>query len=81
MAPLDFATEVSGTFRALADSFDVDYDRFVRTTEPAHAEAVEALWKKLEDAGQIYLGAYEGWYCVRDALRRRCSLAMPTSSS
>jgi len=66
VAPLDFATEVSGTFRALADSFDVDYDRFVRTTEPAHAEAVEALWKRLEDAGQIYLGAYEGWYCVRD---------------
>ena len=66
VAPLDFATRVSGTFRDLADSFDVDYGRFIRTTEPAHAVAVDALWKKLEDAGQIYLGAYEGWYCVRD---------------
>ena len=45
VAPLDFATEVSATFRDLAESFDVDFDRFVRTTEPAHAKAVEKLWK------------------------------------
>ncbi|KAH8059459.1 hypothetical protein JL720_13813 [Aureococcus anophagefferens] len=47
-------------------SFDVDFDRFVRTTEPAHARAVEKLWKALEANGMIYLGSYEGWYCVRD---------------
>ena len=66
VAPLDFATEVSATFRDLAESFDVDFDRFVRTTEPAHARAVEKLWKALEANGMIYLGSYEGWYCVRD---------------
>ncbi|KAH8046260.1 hypothetical protein JL720_16448 [Aureococcus anophagefferens] len=64
VAPLDFATEVSATFRDLAESFDVDFDRFVRTTEPAHARAVEKLWKALEANGMIYLGSYEGWYCA-----------------
>ena len=66
VAPLDFATRVSGTFRDLATSFDVDFSRFVRTTEPDHAAAVEKLWKLLESRDQIYLGSYEGWYCVRD---------------
>ena len=64
--PLEFATSVSNTFRELADSFDIKYDRFIRTTDDDHKVAVEALWKRLEDAGQIYLGSYEGWYCVRD---------------
>ena len=66
MEPLEFATSVSNTFRELADSFDIKYDRFIRTTDDDHKVAVEALWKRLEDAGQIYLGSYEGWYCVRD---------------
>ena len=64
--PLEFATRVSGTFRDLADSFDIKYDRFIRTTDEDHKIAVEALWQKLEENGQIYLGSYEGWYCVRD---------------
>ena len=33
---------------------------------PRHREAVQALWKKLFAAGDIYLGAYEGWYSIRD---------------
>lgn len=62
--PLEFATQVSGTFRDLAESYAVDYDRFIRTTEPEHALAVEKLWRQL--GSSIYLGTYEGWYCVRD---------------
>ena len=50
--PLEFATSVSNTFRELADSFDIKYDRFIRTTDDDHKVAVEALWKRLEDAGQ-----------------------------
>ena len=66
VAPLEFATRVSGEFRDLADAYDVDYDRFVRTTEPDHAVAVASLWNALEANGALYLGNYEGWYCVRD---------------
>jgi methionyl-tRNA synthetase len=43
--PLEFATSVSNTFRELADSFDIKYDRFIRTTDDDHKVAVEALWE------------------------------------
>ena len=64
--PIAFANRVSATFRALLDTYDFSCDEFIRTTEPRHYEAVQALWCKLRDAGDIYLGAYEGWYSVRD---------------
>ena len=64
--PLEFATSVSNTFRELADSFDIKYDRFIRTTDDDHKRAVAALWRRLVERDQIYLGSYEGWYCVRD---------------
>lgn len=41
-----------------------EHDDFIRTTEPRHEERVQVLWKKLEAAGDIYLGEYEDWYCV-----------------
>eukprot|EP00624_Nannochloropsis_granulata_P006996 evm.model.NODE_5772_length_6624_cov_21.612923.2 len=45
---------------------DFTNDMFIRTTQHDHKAAVQALWRQLEDAGYIYLGAYEGWYSVRD---------------
>jgi methionyl-tRNA synthetase len=41
-------------------------DQFIRTTEPRHKAACAALWEALAENGSIYLGAYEGWYAVRD---------------
>ena len=66
VAPLAFADRVSADFRAMADAMGVSYDDFIRTTEPRHREACQALWRRLRDAGEIYLGHYEGWYAVRD---------------
>ena len=40
--------------------------RFVRTSEPRHYEASQAIWKAMEAAGDLYLDRYEGWYSVRD---------------
>ena len=40
------------------------YDRFVRTTAPEHKKKVQKIFKKLYDQGDIYKGAYEGWYCT-----------------
>jgi methionyl-tRNA synthetase len=58
--------EMSGLFRAMCDRLDISYDRFIRTTEPAHHRASQALWQAMEASGDLYLGRYEGWYSVRD---------------
>ena len=64
--PQDFTDEVSQTFRDLADTMGFSYDDFIRTTEDRHKVVCQALWKHLEDRGQIYLDHYAGWYCVSD---------------
>ena len=64
--PQAFADRVSDTFKSLLGTYDFSADEFIRTTEPRHKDAAQALWRKLLDAGDIYLGAYEGWYSVRD---------------
>lgn len=64
--PLEFADKVSDRFRQLSVVLNCSNDDFIRTTEERHQDAVCALWKKLEEKGQIYLGAYEGWYSIRD---------------
>ena len=45
---------------------DISFDRFIRTTEPAHHKASQAIWQAMAARGDIYLGRYEGWYSVRD---------------
>ncbi|KAI8925200.1 tRNA synthetases class I (M)-domain-containing protein, partial [Entophlyctis helioformis] len=64
--PQAFCDRISGTFKTLFDSASVAPTDFIRTTEPRHYAAVEHLWKRLEDAGFIYKGTHEGWYCVSD---------------
>lgn len=64
--PLAFADEVSQKFRHLMTEFHCTNDDFIRTTEERHKRGVEYLWKALEENNQIYLGAYEGWYSIRD---------------
>jgi methionyl-tRNA synthetase len=63
---LEFADEMSGYFRVMAERFNISYDAFVRTTEPRHHRASIALWEAMEQAGDLYLDRYEGWYSVRD---------------
>ena len=63
---LDFADEMSGYFRDMCARLDISYDDFVRTSEPRHHEASVAVWKAMEEAGDLYLDRYEGWYSVRD---------------
>jgi methionyl-tRNA synthetase len=48
------------------DLLDISYDRFIRTTEPAHRTASQAIWRAMAARGDLYLGRYEGWYSVRD---------------
>ena len=62
----DLATEMSGYFQEMCDALHVSYDRFIRTTEPDHHAASQAIWQAMADAGDLYLDRYEGWYSVRD---------------
>lgn len=64
--PQTFTDEVSQNFRDLADFMNFSHDDFIRTTEDRHIRSCQAIWQKLLDAGDIYLGAYAGWYAVRD---------------
>ncbi len=66
MEPKPFTDKVSENFRALCRVMNFSNDDFIRTTEARHARACQALWKKLKENGHIYLGAYKGWYAVRD---------------
>ena len=66
MNPKDFTDQVSQNFRELADAMHFSHDDFIRTTEDRHIKAAQALWQKLIDKGEIYLGSYAGWYAMRD---------------
>ncbi|MFT8777439.1 MAG: methionine--tRNA ligase [Gluconacetobacter liquefaciens] len=66
VAPIAFADQVSADFRAMYDVMNVSYDDFIRTTEPRHIAGAQALWERIAANGHIYLGAYEGWYALRD---------------
>lgn len=64
--PQGFVDEVSEHFRHMAEDLQLSNDDFIRTTEPRHKAAAQAMWKALEANGDIYLGSYDGWYSVRD---------------
>jgi methionyl-tRNA synthetase len=64
--PQTFTDRLSERFRDLTVRMGVSNDDFIRTTEERHKRGVQALWQKLVDADEIYLGSYAGWYAVRD---------------
>ncbi|HEY1604361.1 MAG TPA: methionine--tRNA ligase [Allosphingosinicella sp.] len=66
IAPGTLADEMSSLFRSMDEKLQVSFDRFIRTTEPAHHRASRAIWQAMAEKGDIYLGRYEGWYSVRD---------------
>jgi methionyl-tRNA synthetase len=66
MAPQAFTDKLSVAFRDMSRVMGISNDDFIRTTEPRNKEASTEIWKRLEAAGDIYLGGYEGWYAVRD---------------
>ena len=66
MEPQAFVDGVSAQFQAMSALMGLSNDDFIRTTEGRHKLACQALWRRLQASGDIYLGAYEGWYAVRD---------------
>ncbi|RZP30178.1 methionine--tRNA ligase [bacterium] len=62
--PLTFCDEMETVFREVWGRLDISFDDFIRTTESRHRTAVTTLVSRIADAGDIYEGFYEGWYCV-----------------
>lgn len=62
--PRSFADEMSAPFRQAWQKLGCSFDDFIRTTEERHESKVAELWKKVHEKGDLYLDAYEGWYCV-----------------
>lgn len=63
-SPKQYADGVSAKFKDLWDEFDISYDMFSRTTDAAHEAAVQNVFRKMYEKGDIYKGEYEGNYCV-----------------
>ena len=66
MTPFDLATRNAARFKEMDERLNVSFDRFIRTSEPAHHESVQAIWRRMQDNGDIYIDTYAGWYSVRD---------------
>ncbi|CAN5509243.1 methionine--tRNA ligase [soil metagenome] len=64
VSPQEQADRNAARFRATWDGLDISYDDFIRTTEPRHHAAVQALLQRIKDNGDIELDTYEGPYCV-----------------
>ena len=64
LEPLAFCDEMERVFREVWAKLDVSFDDFIRTTEDRHRVAVTTLVQRIADAGDLYEGEYEGWYCV-----------------
>ncbi len=66
MSPKEFADLNAGHFQAMAKTLNVSNNDFIRTTQPRHYAASQAIWTKLQEKGDIYIDKYEGWYSVRE---------------
>ncbi len=64
ISPKEYVDNISSEIKAVWDSLDTQYDRFIRTTDQDHEQIVQKIFKKLYDQGDIYKGKYEGKYCV-----------------
>ena len=66
LAPQALADRTAEEFEAMADLLETRADDIIRTTQPRHRAASQAIWRRMVERGDIYLGSYSGWYSVRD---------------
>ncbi len=64
LSPKDLADKNSENFKKLWEFLGIEYTHFIRTTDDYHVEFVKEVFQKSYERGDIYLGEYEGWYCV-----------------
>ncbi|HEY1655538.1 MAG TPA: methionine--tRNA ligase [Candidatus Tumulicola sp.] len=64
--PKQWCDDLVPRWKELFAAYHVAYDDFIRTTEPRHERVVQAAFERMRESGDVYLGKYEGWYCVSD---------------
>ena len=64
ITPKQFVDAEAAQIRGICDLLNTTYDKFIRTTDDYHEKAVQKIFKKLYEQGDIYKGSYEGLYCV-----------------
>ena len=64
VTPIEYVDEIVAGIKELWDMMDIKYDKFIRTTEDYHVKAVQDIFKRLYDQGDIYKSSYEGLYCT-----------------
>ena len=64
VTPQQYVDEIVAIFKKLWDYMNIDYDRYIRTTDDYHVESVQKIFKALYDKGYIYKGEYSGKYCT-----------------
>ena len=64
VTPKAYVDKVAGVIKTIWDGVNVQYDRFIRTTDEDHVKAVQKIFRKFYEQGDIYKGEYEGWYCT-----------------
>lgn len=62
--PQQFVDEIVLSIKELWEKLDISYDDFIRTTEDRHKRVAQKIFQRLLEQDDIYLGEYEGWYCV-----------------
>lgn len=66
ISPAEMAERIAAPFRDVWKQLNISNNDFIRTTEPRHHEAVREMFRRSKANGDVYLGAYEGWYCTSD---------------
>lgn len=66
MAPKEYVDKISETFKDLWKVLNITYDDFIRTTEDRHVQAVQTVWRELNNRDVIYQSVYSGYYCTPD---------------
>ena len=64
VTPKQYVDEIVEIFKNLWKTMNISYDRYIRTTDDYHVEAVQKIFKDLYDKGYIYKGEYTGKYCT-----------------
>lgn len=64
VTPKEYVDKVAGEIKETCDLLNTTYDHFIRTTDDYHEKAVQKIFKKLYEQGDIYKGSYEGMYCT-----------------
>ncbi|MBR4033747.1 MAG: methionine--tRNA ligase, partial [Clostridia bacterium] len=64
VTPQAYVDGVAGEIREIWDKMNSSYDYFIRTTDEGHVKAVQKIFKRFFEQGDIYKGEYSGWYCT-----------------